>query len=252
MKPDARHDRFKALENESERIMPSQRIYIMRLDGRGFSRYTKGLTRPFDTDFMAAMNAITVELCREIGGSVLGYVQSDEVSIVFTDRPDERTQLWFGGRLNKWLSVSASIAAGTMSRAFPDKPVAMFDARVVEVESADDVADYLEWRAQDARKNAISMAAGTLFSHRQLTNVGTGERARMLEGTEFAVDKLPTGFLCGRLVTKVDYTEMVTVPAYRDRPETQVEAVRSKWVVSDADAEQRAAVVSGLAAKTES
>lgn len=171
-------DRMKSLyENATRHYLPERTYTIVRCDGRSFSSYTRGLDKPFDLALMEAMKDTTRFLCSEISGCLLGYVQSDEISLLMVDFAKEQTQAWFGGNLQKVVSVSASLAAGRFNRVYqhPKRPdaLASFDARVFTIEDAVEVANYFKWRQDDAIRNAVSMVGQANFSHRELHGVST-------------------------------------------------------------------------------
>ena len=59
---------------------------VIRLDGRAFHSYCRGLARPYDPMFMGDMDATALALAEQIDGVRLAYVQSDEISLLITDR----------------------------------------------------------------------------------------------------------------------------------------------------------------------
>ena len=57
---------------------------VVRLDGRSFSKFTKSF-EPFDEDMLQAMVATTKFLVEE-SNAVIGYTQSDEITLIlYTD-----------------------------------------------------------------------------------------------------------------------------------------------------------------------
>ena len=89
-------DRMKDYESLASTRLMRKLPVVIRLDGKGFSKYTKTLNRPFDGDFAAAMISTTERLCNEIQGSVIGYTQSDEISIILQDWKQYNTDCWYG------------------------------------------------------------------------------------------------------------------------------------------------------------
>ena len=76
------------------------------LDGRSFSKMVKNkFELPFDDNFIDMMNETAKYICKKIQGALFAYVQSDEISILLSDKGDT----FFGGRLNKMQSIIASI-----------------------------------------------------------------------------------------------------------------------------------------------
>jgi tRNA(His) guanylyltransferase len=59
-------DRMKLYEAASDSFLPWRLPVILRVDGRGFHRYTNGLGRPFDAGFADAMNSAAGRICVEL------------------------------------------------------------------------------------------------------------------------------------------------------------------------------------------
>ena len=105
-------NRMKDYEQRTRIKLPRRTNTIIRMDGKAFHTYTKGLDRPFDENLMYDMNATTQFLCENIQGAKIGYVQSDEISILLTDFDKLTTDAWFDYNVQKMVSVSASLATG--------------------------------------------------------------------------------------------------------------------------------------------
>lgn len=236
---------FKDLEAEWTKTLPGSGYYkILRVDGRNFSKFTKNMDKPFDLDFCKNMDTVAVQLCKEIQGAVFAYVQSDEISVLIW-QDGEKSQQWFGGDVAKTLSISAGLASSTMSLLYADRqawtdgagiiyPV-MFDARVFTVPARHDVVRYFIWRQTDAYRNAVSMAASAVFSHKQLHEKTLWDRLQILKdaGQDFHAMN-PAWIYLGRVVTPVQHLETV---AYRrkDTKEPHIEEVwRTRWEPSPA------------------
>lgn len=108
---DALGDRMKSFYEDRTRILLPRRTYtIIRVDGKAFHTYTRGLKRPFDQGLIEDMNETAAFLCKNIQGAKLAYVQSDEISILLTDFDSISTDMWFDGNIQKMTSISASLA----------------------------------------------------------------------------------------------------------------------------------------------
>lgn len=166
----ARERLMRVIEGELATTLPRRAFTVLRLDGWNFHRFTRGLVKPFDPALTDALLAVALALCDAAQGARLAYVQSDEVSVVLSDRDGPNVQPWFGGSLQKLVSVSASLATATFNRAFVDPrgdaaPPATFDSRALSLANEDDVQEYLRWRQNDAVRNSISMAAHAVLPH---------------------------------------------------------------------------------------
>ena len=101
-------DRMKLYERmeAGRRFMPRLPICV-RLDGKGFSKWTRGLARPYDPRLSALMEHVATRLVEETQ-AVIGYTQSDEISLVFYTA-DPKAQVFFDGRIQKMTSVLAAM-----------------------------------------------------------------------------------------------------------------------------------------------
>lgn len=177
-------DRMKSYEAlYAQKCMPLLPI-IARLDGRAFHTWTKGLDRPFDQDMMHLMQKIT-EYLLEGSGALLGYTQSDEITLIFYS-DDPKSQVFFDGKVQKMCSVLASLAtagfnyAASMSQRFRDKPLATFDCRIFQVPSLEEAVNCLIWREQDAVRNSILAVAQSKFSHLEMQSKSCAQLQEML------------------------------------------------------------------------
>jgi tRNA(His) 5'-end guanylyltransferase len=154
-------DRMKAYESvfTDSKINPASWMCV-RLDGKKFSKYTKGFDKPFDTRMTQTMTEVAQELVKHTHASI-AYTQSDEITLLF---PPTETDRIFSGKVSKINSVFASIATANFNHLIqkyaPDvtagKGLAYFDCRVWEVPSVIEASNVILWRTQDARKNSIS------------------------------------------------------------------------------------------------
>ena len=178
-------DRMKAYERREtgRAFLPMLPVYA-RIDGRGFSRFTAGMQRPFDADFSAAMIATSKQLVDHLQARI-GYTQSDEISLLWLAE-DPKSEIPFAGKAQKMVSVLAGLATAAFTRAILDGPLASyaerlphFDARVFQLPSKEEAANMILWREADATKNAISMAARHYYPHEAL-NEKTGSQMQEL------------------------------------------------------------------------
>lgn len=183
MRGDNLGDRMKQYESQTcdIKLIPKLPI-IARLDGKGFSKFTKGLKRPFDERLSKLMIETTKYLVSETNANC-GYTQSDEITLMWYS---EDYQSYFGGRIFKIigdLSSSASIFFNReLIKYLPEKADKMpkFDCRVYNVPNLEEATNSFVWREMDATKNSISMAAHDYYSHKQLQNKSGKEKQEML------------------------------------------------------------------------
>ena len=179
---------------------------IIRIDGKAFHTFTRGFQKPFDEVLIKSMQETTKYLCENIQGCVLGYTQSDEISLVLVDYQRFETSAWFDYEVQKMCSIAASMATMAFNKAFakafdewgrenlPDwddggtnkhvdeslmklcevyskaqEKGAMFDARVFNIPK-EEVTNCIYWRQLDASRNSIQMVGQANFSYKELQN----------------------------------------------------------------------------------
>lgn len=207
---------FKASEAALDSRLPAGSLVVIRLDGSNFSTLTKQFDKPFSALFENAMDAAATAVTKEIlHKALVTFVASDEISVIISDAV---TELPYGRRLQKLISITAATAAVAFTKAIPDvMGTPAFDARASVLSEPAHIREYITWRRLDCRKNATSMAAGHLKSHKELLGISTRERGELLVGTPFEV--IPEGTFNGRFVLNGGNTPLVT-PATRELTET--------------------------------
>jgi tRNA(His) 5'-end guanylyltransferase len=173
-------------ENRAKTSLLRRTPVIIRLDGKAFHTFTKGFVRPFDKILSEAMQLTMKYLCEQIQGCVLGYTQSDEITLVLVDYKTLKSEMWFDGEVQKICSTSASLATMYFNKIFrklvnsSDANVhqkyiyqaaldrgAMFDSRCFNIPK-EEVTNCFLWRQRDAIRNSIQMVGQTYFHHYQL------------------------------------------------------------------------------------
>jgi tRNA(His) 5'-end guanylyltransferase len=164
--------RMKGQYEDRYRFMLVRRTYtIIRVDGRAFHTWTRGMERPYSIPLMVAMDNVALALCAEVSGAQLAYVQSDEISILLTDFAKIDTHAWFDNNLQKLCSISASIATAAFNKQWTDKKQAHFDSRVFQIPDPVEVENYFVARQKDATRNSVSMLAQHYCSAKELHGV---------------------------------------------------------------------------------
>lgn len=173
-------DRMKGYEQVSRYMLPTKIPVIIRLDGKAFHTFTKQFKKPFDEKLINAMQETTKYLVENIQGCIMGYTQSDEITLVLLDTLSEKTESWFNNNLQKMVSVSASMCTAYFNKVLNHGTLALFDSRAFQI-PLEDVPNNLVWRSKDCYKNAISSIAQSFYSHKQLQNKSTLERFVMIK-----------------------------------------------------------------------
>lgn len=247
-------------ENISRYYLTRRMPVIARLDGRAFHTFTRGFKKPFDDVLVKTMQDTMKYLCENIQGCVLGYTQSDEISLVLTDYAELTTDAWFGNNLQKMCSVSASMATMAFTKNFvknvkecermalignvvlfedDEKYInvlkkaiekgAMFDSRVFTIPK-EEVCNYFLWRQQDATRNSIQSVGQANFSQKELRGKSCNNIQDMLMAQKgINWNDYATTLKRGSCCIKVDdslteYDEVGNICDYIQR---------SKWVIDN-------------------
>ena len=200
-------DRMKEYERMegTRRFLPLLPV-CARIDGESFSRFTKGLERPYDKRLVHLMCQTATYLVQETQAN-MAYTQSDEISLVWYSE-EYKSQIFFNSRIQKMVSILASIATAYfnahISEYIPKKEMqlALFDSRVWQVPTLEEGANTFLWRELDATKNSISMAARCYYSHKALHKKTSAEMQEMLWRKGINWNDYPAFFKRGTFVQK--------------------------------------------------
>ena len=181
----------------------------IRIDGKAFHTFTRGFQKPFDEVLIKSMQETMKYLCENIQGCVLGYTQSDEITLILVDYKKLTSSSWFDYEVQKICSIAASMATMAFNRIFADKVKefiyndgenyennseeyrlcsvyknavnkgAMFDARCFNIPK-EEVTNLVYWRQLDASRNSIQMVGQANFSHKELQNKSCNDIQDML------------------------------------------------------------------------
>jgi tRNA(His) 5'-end guanylyltransferase len=142
--------------------------------------------------------------------AIIGYTQSDEITLVlYSDKIN--SQIYLDRREQKTVSILASLATAKFNGIkswflfdYKGYGPAIFDARAFAVPTKTEAANAVLWRVQDARRNAISMAARAHFSHKSLQNLNDQEiREKLLKDADVNFEDYPAFFKSGTFVRRV-------------------------------------------------
>ena len=117
------HDELGKRMKENYEQIPKTKLMrrcptVVRLDGRSFHSFTKGFKRPFDDLLIKSMQETMKYLCENIQGCVLGYQQSDEISLLLIDYQKLTSQAFFDYEIQKICSITASMATMAFNKFF--------------------------------------------------------------------------------------------------------------------------------------
>lgn len=253
---DSLGDRMKCYENVTRNYLTRRAPVIIRIDGKAFHSFTRGFKKPFDGIFVKSMQETMKYLCENIQGCVLGYTQSDEITLVIIDYEKIESCAWFDNNIQKMASISASMATLAFNKYFSAnvykyiedykkehqlifieednkyyntlidaiKKGAMFDSRVFTLPK-EEVVNCVIWRQQDATRNSINSVGQANFSHKQLQNKSCNDVQDMLmseKGINWNdyTTTLKRGSCCIKIPQKIN-------------DGTKQEYIRNRWIIDN-------------------
>lgn len=230
---DALGDRMKLLERmEGDRILMPGLPIMVRLDGKGFSKFTRGMSRPFHAPMTRAMIETARYLVEQTHAD-FAYTQSDEITLGFLPPADPKDSL-YRSRVQKLTSIFASMAtakfnfevATHMPEYFKRHPA--FDARVFNMPTLADMADCVLFRALDCAKNSITMAASAFYTHKELLGQSSAEKHEMLYAKGVFWADYPDSFKNGTYLRRETVEVSLTPEQIEKIPSQHRSAVSSK------------------------
>ena len=218
-------DRMKEFESVHTQtsLVPGIPVYV-RIDGRAFHTFTRGLQKPFDPDFAWTMKEVTKHL-HDKTNAFISYVQSDEISLCYF----EPSKMPFETRLFKLESVLAGMASAafcvygmkTNLKDRIEKFIPHFDCRVCQM-PLEEISNMLLFRERDCLKNAITLVALEHFSNNQIHKKNGDEKIAMLKsiGVDFNRD-IDEDFRYGAWFRRVVFQKELDAETLAKIPEKQ-------------------------------
>lgn len=233
----------------------------IRIDGKAFHTFTRGFQKPFDEVLIKSMQETMRYLCENIQGCVLGYTQSDEITLILIDYKKLTSSAWFDYEVQKICSIAASMATMAFNKFFEkyvdeyrfskwdgaskyedgtwgyiqtllnavDKG-AMFDTRCFNIPK-EEVTNLVYWRQLDASRNSIQMVGQANFSHKELQNKSCNDIQDMLM-TQKGINwnDLPTyqkrGSCCVRNKIVIETDSVMATAQLRDSSKSE-----NEWII---------------------
>ena len=238
----------------------------IRIDGKAFHTFTRGFHKPFDEVLIKSMQGTMKYLCENIQGCVLGYTQSDEITLILVDYKKLTSSAFFNYEVQKLCSIAASMATMAFNRIFAEKVKefiyndgenyennseeyrlcsayknavikgAMFDARCFNIPK-EEVTNLCYWRQDDASRNSIQMVGQANFSHKELHKKSRNDIQDMLM-TQKGINwnDFPTyqkrGSCCIKIEENISENNSVEKMEFgEDRKKTVINIERSHWII---------------------
>jgi len=224
-------ERMKTFEC-TEQVEPYQ-AFIVRADGNRFSKYTKGLQKPFDEAFQRAMVKTANGLMDHFSCATI-FVCSDEISLVFSPvcsqeeseanqaSNNKQTHI-YSGRHNKIETLVSSKASvlfnkfmleevrlkraenpGVYAKTFLDRVEsqdAIFDARLIPfpLGSEFEIVNNLIWRScYDCHRNTVASYGRHVLGTKACQNKKSYQMIQLMKSEkDFDFDEVPMAYKFG-------------------------------------------------------
>jgi tRNA(His) 5'-end guanylyltransferase len=218
----------------------------VRIDGKGFSKFTKGFTKPFDSHLTQAMIDTTKHLVKETNANI-GYTQSDEITLIWFQRSEKQNEHIFGGKVSKINSILASMASAAFNHyiekyspiLYAGKGLAYFDCRAWSVPNDVEASNVLLWRIQDAKKNSISSLYRWTLGYSTMHGLSGTQMIEKLKSSGTDWEKLSATYRYGVCVRRkprmveLDSETLAKIPV--DKQPENAMVMRNEYVEERAD-----------------
>lgn len=213
-------DRIKQAEVDTDpKRITGMNAYAIRLDGHHFSKYTRGMKKPFDARLNRLMVSVTCALLEQYNDVVTGYTASDEITLIFRENTPKQIKASHGGRIQKLASLTAAYATAYFVKLLQEEDftdiyhfehrVAYFDSRVIRCHSAQMASDCLWWRHRfDTFRNGVNALGQSVYSARSMHGLCTRDLLARLRKDGIMINDYPHqelfyGTLCKRVQYQV-------------------------------------------------
>lgn len=231
------NDRIKAYEMEfTRKKIDASLPFVIRLDGHAFSKFTRGLKKPYDYNLHQVFSNTATYLMKEFRAD-MAYTHSDEISLLFyphRTKKDNKSLVnsnqvgwrepFYGGRIQKMISICAGMCTmffnkelvnifSPIKEQYLDKLTtydrmvnsqAFFDCRIFQLHNDVEMFSYMFFRSQiDCRRNHVYELARKSFTKSELDSKSTEVRITMLKEKGINWDNEPACFRRGSFFKRV-------------------------------------------------
>lgn len=258
-------DYYKDLEaaetsDEKDTLYPYE-AFIIRVDGRAFHTFTRGMEKPFSNVLDECRNAAAAAVLKSLKPA-FAYHQSDEISYVWDQVKAPTLEHPFSGRKDKLLTLVASLTSAAFALKYAEltgdfTKYPHFDGRVAARFSSRtafaDAIKCVQWRENDALRNSMQMYGQSLFSHKELNKKSVGNIYDMAKAKGHDWFEAAPEFRRGTYVTVGKVEKVITeeqrlaIPE-KHRPEPGALVTRAamkRHFFDDWDISKRIAALSG-------
>lgn len=104
-------DRIESYQAVTDYKLLSRVPIIICVNGRGFSKVTQLLDKPYCPKFAECIISTMIRLCTDVEGALFGYQYNDEILIVARNDQTSETNPWYDNKLQKICSVTSALAS---------------------------------------------------------------------------------------------------------------------------------------------
>lgn len=162
--------RFSDYESNYDFSLMKKVPVIIRVSGRSFNSVTRDLEKPYCPVMSGLMGSTMVKTISQIDGAVFGYHHSDEINFILRNDQSLNTDPWFGNKIQKLCSMSASMVTYNFLDLFyslDNQPDLIgniyFDSVVFAVPDESEAANYLVSRQNQSISNALRKSMSYLL-----------------------------------------------------------------------------------------
>lgn len=215
---------MKVAEAKLDLSLDPEKYWLVRLDGCGFSKFTKSFRKPYDERIHTAMvqtaNDLLTRFC-----AACAYTVSDEITLVFPSRrhyldhrvgeiddvgleelkrASEAYTPIYRGRIQKIVSIMAGYCSARFNKHLRyGEAVAFFDARLFQLDTPDEVLENIRWRSHDGLRNSKSGLGSVYLSKSEVHGLKGAEIVeKVKQRTGVAYEELPSWYRGGYLLKK--------------------------------------------------
>ncbi|MNC09447.1 tRNAHis guanylyltransferase [compost metagenome] len=234
---------FAEISSENETLYPYE-AFVIRVDGRAFHTFTRGMTKPFSTVLDECRNAAAEAVLKSLKPT-FAYHQSDEISFVWDVVKEPATEHPFGGRATKLLTLVASLTSTAFLKKYIEltgdfSKLPHFDARIAgrfssQRTALEDAIRCVQWRENDALRNSMQMYGQSIFSHKELNKKSVGDIYDMAKEKGFDWFEAAPEFRRGTYLTigtvqvPIKEEQRLLIPE-KHRPEAGATVTRSAMI----------------------
>jgi tRNA(His) 5'-end guanylyltransferase len=258
--------RIKEYEKATETYLTPSDYTVVRIDGHGFSKWTKGFEKPFD-ELLTKLMSETSRLLMDEFHAVSAYSQSDEITLIFQPSHEVGVQgvsgFIYAGRVQKIVSLMASFASMTFNELLREALIvelkrdmlnetisprrelikskigkAFFDARVFQVPTDTEAYNAFLWRTKDCERNSKNVFAQSILTHKQCMHKTSNELVEVCKEMGFnwnlLNDRYKFGVLWKKGTMEVDAVDFYTKNPIKVKRSYFLE-ISKQWNFNDTD-----------------